>query len=143
MNAFRPSLCTPLLFAPVTLFPNWNKKGGVTFMDNRTLRGVYSFCEGPWSHLCTVVIERATDSTSKLFHTICMSPKLKSARDSLKIKMLQNNFDLSPYLREYPVDEEKYPGWFLESYTPHDRLKKIYLWTKERENKKFVDRKFV
>jgi hypothetical protein len=83
------------------------------------------------------MIGRATEDTDKLFHTICFSPKFKgAARDFRRFKMLENNFDLSPYVREYHPDEEKAPGWFLRTYLPQSALKKAYLWTKEREGEK-------
>lgn len=144
VTPFRPSLATPMQFAPVSLFPDYSKMRLKPIVeDTPNLRAVYSLNESSFSHLQTIIVERATIDTDALFHAVCFSPALKRLNVSRKLKLLQNHFDLSPYLREYDVDEEKYPGWFLESYTSQEMLKQAYLWTKERRDKKWQNRKFV
>ena len=146
VTPFRPSLCTPLMFAPVSLLPDFSKlqlKNMVPETDERNFRMSYGHLESPFSHFKTLVVERATEDTDRLFHTICFSTKIRNLLMHRAMKVVKNNFDITPYLREYSVEEDKYPGWFLHSYTSHDMLKKAYLWTKEREDKKWINKKFV
>lgn len=123
---FRPSLLTPLQWAPVKLFPATSDLSAKVIYDSDNLRAMHSFSnESPYSQLQTIIVSRATKETDKLFHTISFHPKLKSGTARNKIKLLQNTFDLSQYLREYNF-EEKHPAWFLESYTNKEVLWKLY-----------------
>lgn len=136
-NPFNPQPCTPMAYSPVTLYPDHSKDKLKTILDTPKLGCRYNLCESPLSQLCTAIIGRATEDTDKLFHTICFSSKYKgAARNYRRLKMLENNFDLSPYIREYHPDEEKAPGWFLRTYLPQSALKKAYLWAKDREGEK-------
>lgn len=140
---FRATLSTPLLFSPINLFPDWSKHSLEVIFDVGNIRMTNAVFEHPFSILFEMVVIRANEDSQKLFHTLCFSGKLNSQVMSRRLMMLQKNFDLSPYLREYDVDEEKYPGWWLQSYASHETMKKAYLWTKKRENKKWKNRKFV
>ena len=122
---FRPSLLTPLQWAPVKLFPATSDLSAQVIHDSDNLRVIHSFSnESPWSQLATVIVSRATTETDKLFHTLCLHPKLKTGPVKQRVRMLQNSFDLSPYLREYDISK-KHPAWFLSSYTENEKLKKI------------------
>jgi hypothetical protein len=133
-NPFNPQPCTPMQYSPVTLFPDHSKNNLTTVLDRGTLGCRYNLSESPLSQLKTAIIGRATEESDTLFHTICFSSKFRNAaRDYRRLKMLQKNFDLTPYTREYHPDEERHPGWFLRTYLPQSALRKAYLWTKERE----------
>lgn len=122
---FRPSLVTPMQWEPVKLLPSTNDLAGQCIVEKSNLRAVHSFSnEGAWSHFETVVVERATPASDNLFHSICFAPRLQSGPAAQRIRIAEHNFDLKPYLREYATDE-KHPGWFLESYTPRDRLRRL------------------
>ena len=123
---FRPSLVTPMQWAPVTLYPATSDLSASVIHDSDNLRAMHSFSnESPWSQLETVIVSRAKPEDDKLFHTLCFHPKLKNGTAKAKVSLLSRNFDLTDYLREYDPDE-KHPAWFLESYTDNNVLKKIY-----------------
>ena len=129
---FRPSLLTPLQWAPVTLYPATSDLSARVIYDSDSLRVMHSFSnESPWSQLETVIVSRATTETDKLFHALCFHPKLKKGTVWEKVKLLQCSFDLSPYLREYEADE-KHPAWFLSSYTANVKLRKAYDISRQR-----------
>lgn len=122
---FRPSLATPMQWEPVNLWPEWVDKRATIIDDRPNFRAVHSYTlESAWSHLLSVIIERATPETREMFHKIVFSPTLAGTkyRSAQKVKILQRHYDLSQYLKEYNLDEEL-PGWFLSSYTPTDKLK--------------------
>lgn len=132
-TALRPSLATPMQYAPISLYPSYSKERFKSIVDKPNFSAKHSMSnESPFSQLSSVVAERATLETDKLFKTLCFSKKLKSKNSDQKIKALQANFDLEPYLRRYDPDEEKYPGWWLESYMPKDAIKKAFLWTERQ-----------
>lgn len=123
---FRPSILTPLQWAPVTLYPATSDLSAQVIYDSDNLRVMHSFSnESPWSQLETVIVERATPDTDKLFHSLCFHPKLNKGTSRDKIGLLKRSFDLTPYLRAYSV-EEKHPAWFLSSYTDNNKLRKMY-----------------
>lgn len=122
---FRPSTLTPMQWEPVRLFPTMSNVSPSVFVDRSDLRAVHSFTnEGPWSHLVTVVAERATPATDKLWEAICFAPKLQSNPAADKVRRLSAHFDLTPYLRQYDIDEP-HPADFLTSFTPKDKLRAI------------------
>ena len=119
---FRASLLTPLMWSPITLFPATSDLSAKVIIDKPNLRAIHSFSnESPYSQLETMIVNRATPNTDKLFHTICFHPKLKSGTARDKIKLLQNTFDLTQYIKQYDIDE-LHPAWFLSSYTSKDAL---------------------
>jgi hypothetical protein len=123
---FRPSLVTPLQWAPVKLFPATSDLSAQVIHDSDNLRVMHSFSnESPWSQLETVIVSRATPETDKLFHALCFHPKLKKGTVKERVRLLQRSFDLSPYLKEYGKGE-KHPAWFLSSYTSDKGLRKAY-----------------
>ncbi len=134
---FRPSLLTPLQWSPVTLYPATSDLSANVIYDSENLRAMHSFSnESPFSQLQTVIVSRATKETDKLFHTICFHPKLKSGTSKKRIELLKNTFDLTPYLKEYHL-EEKHPAWFLTSYTKKETLWKMY----QKAESTFIDMK--
>jgi hypothetical protein len=129
---FRPSLLTPLQWAPVTLYPATSDLSAQVIYDSDNLRVMHSFTnESPFSQLETMIVNRATPETDKLFHALCFHPKLKKGTAKDKVRLLQRSFDLTPYLREYDVNDQ-HPAWFLQSYTRQDVLGKAYCMAMER-----------
>lgn len=123
---FRPSLATPMQWEPVNLFPEWVGKRAEVIDERPNFRATHSFTlEGAWSHLISVVVERATPETDEMFHNIAFSPTFNGGkyRSAQKVKILQNHYNLSQYLKEYDLDE-KLPAWFLSSYIDTDKIKK-------------------
>lgn len=124
---FRPSLLTPLQWAPVSLYPATSDLSASVIHDSDQLRVMHSFSnESPFSQLQTVIISRATENTDTLFKCLCFHPKLKNGTAREKINTLKKSFDMTQYLKEYNT-EEKLPAWFISSYTDIEKLKKIYI----------------
>jgi len=123
---FRPSLVTPMQWEGVTLMPNWNKYGASVIYDSDNLRAVHSTGnEAPYSHLISVIAERATTETDKLFQAICFNPKLQSGTAIRRMKILQRNFNLHQYLRQYDIGDPDYPASFLTGYINQTSLMRI------------------
>lgn len=122
---FRPSAATPMQWEPVTLFPDWSQQRAQVIDERPTFRAVHSFTlETPWSHFCSVVIERATTTTDALFHAIAFAPALQKGRHADRLRAVQKAFDVAPYLRAYDLDEP-HPAWFLQGYIDVGRIRKI------------------
>lgn len=131
---FRPSLATPMQWEPVNLWPEWVDRRAEVIDERGNFRATHSFTlESSWSHLLSVIVERATPSTVEMFDKIVFSPTFATGkyRAAQKVLILQNHYDLSQYVREYDLDE-KLPGWFLSSYTPTEKLKHAAKILRER-----------
>lgn len=122
---FRPSLATPMQWEPVNLWPEWVNKRANVIDDRQNFRAIHSFTlEGAWTHLVSVIIERATPDSADMFRNIAFSPTFIGSkyRSAQKVQILQTHYDLGQYLKEYDLDEQL-PGWFLSSYTPVEKLR--------------------
>lgn len=129
---FRPSLMTPMQHCSVALEPATSDLRARVIHDAPNLRAIHSFSnETPWSQLCTVIVERATPDTDKLFHAICFAPKLQSGTWRQRLRLVRANFDLSPYLRRYEIDEI-HPAWFLAGYIPDSRRRRVSRWMEQQ-----------
>lgn len=125
---FRPSLLTPMQHSAVALWPATSDLHASVIVDTPLLRAMHSFSnESPWSQLQTVIVERATPASDKLFHTLCFAPKLNSGTVGERVKLLERNFDLTPYLRRYDLDEQ-HPAWFLTGYMPPEKIRAVAEW---------------
>lgn len=122
---FQPSLCTPMQWESVQLFPSLHVRAGyATIVRTPTFLAFHGSNEGPFSHLCRIVAERATPATDMLFHALCFAPQLQHGSSTEKLARVQAHFDLSPYLRAYALDEP-HPGWFLSGWASTDQLRTI------------------
>jgi len=122
---FRASLLTPMSHCHVDISPRAYNLRNKNICSQENLKAFHSVTnEGPYSQLIVHVIDRAAANSDKLFHTICFSKKIKNSPALKKIELLMKNFDLSPYLREYSLDE-KHPAWFLSSYTSQEKISNI------------------
>jgi len=122
---FRPSPATPMQWEPAALFPDWSKLREGVICETESLRVVHSWTlETPYSHLISLVAERATIDSDKLFHAIVFSPALKKGLSAARLATAQKHFDISQYVREYNIDEPP-PTWWLQSYTPTNVLQSI------------------
>lgn len=120
-----PAALTPSAYLPVNLDIDWNQRSGQTYVDVPGLKVKLSpFLKSRYSHLVEVILERATDSSQRLIETLCFSAKLKRLSSDQKIIALKKTFDLTPYTREYSVDEAL-PEWYLESYIPRKTIIKM------------------
>ena len=118
---FRPSPATPMQWAEAKLIPSFHKVGGKFFCDRDNLQLCHSRGnESAYSHLQTLVVERATVESDKLFHALATNNKLNGLRKLDAIRAIKKNFDLSSYLRRYDIGDE--PTWFLESYTSKKKM---------------------
>lgn len=122
---FRPSLATPMQWEPVSLFPDNSKLRQQVIAERPNFRAVHSFTiETPWSHLMSVIAERATPETDALFHACAFSPKLRNGLAADKVRRVQAHFDITPYIKAYDFDEP-HPAWFLDGYIERVRIAKI------------------
>lgn len=129
---FRASLATPLQYAEVNLKPQMSDLRFKTIADKPNFLSKHSMSnESSFSQLQTTIVERATEETDMLFHTMCFSSKIKQSNSAKKIRLLNSNFDLSQYLRRYDPSEENHPGWFLKSYNSNQKLGEIFLKTEK------------
>lgn len=118
-----PAALTPSAYLPVNLDIDWNQRRGQVYVDAPKLRVKLSpFLKSRYSHLVEVILERATVDSQRLIETICFSAKLKRLNSGEKLVALQKTFDLTPYLREYSVDEPL-PEWYFEGYMPRETIK--------------------
>lgn len=122
---FRPSLATPMQWEPVSLAPDWSKLRSQVIVERDTFRAVHSFTlETPFTHLTSVIAERATPETDKLFHVIAHAPALRTGTSAQKLRKVESAFDVTPYTRAYdPM--EPHPVWFLSGSIPTQQLTRI------------------
>lgn len=122
---FRPSLATPMQWESVTLEPDWSKRRAQVIIERPTLRFVHSFTlETSWSHLRSVIAERANPDDDQAIHAICFSPKLKSENAERAMRIFCKNFDIRKWIDERNIDSTP-PAPFLEGYLPNATLRKI------------------
>ena len=122
---FRPSLATPMQWEGVSLQPDWSKLRTQAMVDRPNLRVVHSFTlETPWSHLRSIVAERATVDDDKAIHAILFSPKLAKASAASALRLFSKNFDVTKWTAERSIDEPS-PAPFLSGYLPDETLRKI------------------
>ena len=121
---FHPTPLTPMQWEGVSLEPNWrehpmrrlqSKRGNVHVIDSQSI-------ESPWTQLTRTIVDRTTPDNVNVFRAMALAPKLQTGKSSERIARLRANFDLSPFLREYDIDEPS-PTWFLESYTPNEKIR--------------------
>jgi hypothetical protein len=122
---FRPSLATPMQWEPISLEPDNSTLRAQVIAEHPTFRAVHSFTiETPYSHLMSVIAERATPATDRLFHACAFAPGLQKGTAAEKVRRVRANFDITPYLRAYDPDEP-HPAWFLSGYAPPDTMRKV------------------
>jgi len=122
---FRPSLATPMQWEGVALHPDWSKRRAAVIIDRHNLRVVHSFTlETPWSHLRSVVAERATPDDDAAIHAICFSPKLASERADRALALFSRNWSPVRWTAELDIDGPS-PAPFLSGYLADDTLRKI------------------
>jgi len=132
---FRPSLITPMRWYGASLSPNWNKRAAKYIVDNGKgkFNAIHSFTnESSFSHLKTLVVERATVETDRIFDTICFSKKLKKFNADKKVRLIKNNFDISKYTKKYSPDDKYAPGWFLSSYVDDAKIVSAFKWAERQ-----------
>ncbi len=114
---FRPSLCTPMAFESVSLSPAWHKLKFKAIVDTPKFMVKHSMSnESPFSHLLSIVAERATADTDKLFHALNFASKLKNGKADKRLRIVKKNFNIDQYVKEYQYEDESFPGWFLSSF---------------------------
>jgi len=125
VSPFRPSPLTPAQWLPANLDFNWNAWANKKIIKSDRLRAGYAlFQEGPYPHLMSMVVERAIETTDPLISAICFSHRLASMSNADRVRAIQTQFDLDPYLREYKIGE-RLPTWYVESYTPTATLERL------------------
>jgi radical SAM superfamily enzyme YgiQ (UPF0313 family) len=122
---FRPSLATPMQWEGVSLTPDWSKRRAKVIIDKPNLRVVHSFTlETPWSHLRSIVVERATPDDDAAIHAITFSPKLAAANHGEALRMFKRNWSPEKWLAERDIDGPS-PAPYLSGYLPDATLRKM------------------
>ncbi len=120
---FRPSAATPMAWERVNLFPQWSDKRENTLVDRHNLLFKYSYTlEGSFSHLLSVLIERARYDDANIIEKSITGRGLKGDAKNKTKQMLE--FDLNHYLSEHDIDAPP-PVPYLESYIGMDKMRKI------------------
>jgi len=131
VSAFRASPLTPAAYLPVNIHRDWRaisqtrklqKWGGDIYLGENISLAWDMYIESGMSHFKQVLIERATEESDSLIHTILFSKKLEHLKKNQQLIALKHHFDLMPYIREYDVNE-KLPTWYLESYIPNKEIR--------------------
>jgi hypothetical protein len=121
----HPSPCTPLAYSKVDLNSKINTYKGLIVPEHEKLYPVFSqFQESGYALFESLVVERGTEFTQDIFNDVVFNPKLKSLKSKDKLKAIQYKHDVNSLIREYSIEEEL-PTWFLESYTPNEKIKKL------------------
>ena len=133
---FRPSLATPMQWEQVNILPNWSKRSAQVVVDRPNLRVVHSFTlESSWSHLKSVIVERADPEDDRVISVILNNPKLKAATGDRALRMFEKNFDMSRWLDERDIQSPP-PVPYLSSYLQDATIRKIEIkMRKERAGK--------
>lgn len=122
---FRPSIATPMQWEPVNLYPDWSKRRAQVIVERSNLRVVHSFTlETPWTHLQSVIAERAAPDDDHAIAAILRSPKLKKLNSADALKLFSRNFDISRYTNELDIDGT-HPAHFVRGYLRDEQIKKI------------------
>jgi hypothetical protein len=109
----------------VNLLPDNSKLRAGVIDERPNFRAVHSFTiETPFSHLMSVVAERATPDTDRLFHIAAFSKGLEKLRHDKRLAAIQKEFNISQFIRQYDLDEP-HPAWFLSGYIPTEQLRNI------------------
>ena len=120
---FRPSAATPMQWEAADL-SDLSRLREQTIVRRDAFYATHSYTiETPWSHLLSLVAERATPTPEcdRLMHAISCSPRLRRGRDAEKLALARREYDLSPYVREYDP-EEAHPTWFLDGWMPREQM---------------------
>jgi len=132
---FRPSLATPMQWEAVNLLPDNSKLRAGVIDERPNFRAVHSFTiETPFSHLMSVMAERATPDTDRLFHVAAFSKQLDKLRHDKRLAAISKEFDLTQFVKQYDF-EEPHPAWFLNGYISTDQLKKIAAKMREQSRR--------
>lgn len=122
---FRPSLATPMQWEAVNLHPDWSKRRAGVIVDRPNLRVVHSFTlETPWSHMRSVIAERATPEDDAAIRAIVHSPKLANAKHADALRLFLRNFPADKWLAERDIEGPSPAPW-LSGYLPDATLRKI------------------
>jgi hypothetical protein len=136
---FRPSLATPMQWEPVSLEPDWSRWRGQVLIERPNFRAVHSYTlETPWSHLQTVLVERATPASDQAFEAIAFAPNLQRGQASERLRRFAHHFPLERYLRQYDPADEDHPGQYLHGVVPPlllDRMARKLRWQREQNKR--------
>ena len=131
VSPFRPSPLTPSAYLPANIDFDWRRFQSKTILKKDNLNAFFlPSMESPFSLLQSLLVERATEETDEIIEKICFSKKLGRMKAGQKLAALQRNFDLTPYTREYSL-EEKLPTWYVEGHIPQETVRKLAAKLKE------------
>lgn len=131
VSRFRPSPLTPSAYLPIDFSFDW-KTCNYKIVEKENLIATFDYSrESLFHYFCQLFVERATAETDDIIKTILFSKKLNKMKVKQKFRAIINKFDITQYVREYST-EEKLPTWYLESYIPNEKIKKMANILKKR-----------
>ncbi len=102
---FRPSVATPMQWEPANIFPDWSRRSQEVLIDRDNLLFKYSYTlEGPFSHLKSLLIERARYDDIPMIEK-AIGPKGYSKGTSAEhAQRFVDSNDVSWYIGEHDID---------------------------------------
>lgn len=130
VTPFRPSPLTPSQYSKVG-YLNLHRKYGLGMgiklynSGNLMIMTAGKF-EKQFKQVTDLSVLRCSEKTKPVFDIVTKSTKFYNLMSDDQLKYLQRNYDLNELYREYSIGE-KLPTWFLESYIPNEKIKKMRL----------------
>lgn len=120
---FRPSPATPMQWEPVSLWPQWSdaRERVIVRRDNLLVKYSYTL-EGAWSHLVSIMVERARPQDADMIAAaVGWRPDLSSAE---RVRSFLDAHDISHHLAEHDIDGPS-PTWWLGGYISDHLIRRI------------------
>lgn len=133
-SPLRPSPCTPVAYAHIQPTTHLRLPKGVPIIpENDGLLWYDSrYEESDYSRFEMILVERFTHEHDRLLHFVATNKKFNSLPSSEKMFDIMTHFDTTNIFREYDVNEQL-PTWFLEGYTPQDKIRKMRIQMKRKQ----------
>ncbi len=127
-TAFRPSINTPMERMPVSLYPEARRENLQIASGSGIVVKYTHLIQGAWMHLADVIAIRYTDKS--VIEFIATDKEFNKKSNGNKITWFVNNYDITPYVREYSWDEPFISDWVQNPNK--DRIKRSGLKLKEK-----------
>jgi hypothetical protein len=82
------------------------------------------------TYISDIAITRCTEKTYLIFKNVILNPKFHSLKQN-QAKAILEKQDINDWIREYDVNEQL-PTWYLQSYIPREKIKKMRLQMKRK-----------
>lgn len=129
----RPSPCTPLAYSAMQSIAKLKKEPGKTIIKETDKLCWFNsrYEESEYGRFETILIERFTEEYRGLINFIISNSKFNALKSAEKMLLINQRFNTKNLYREYDV-KEQLPTWFLEGYTPQEKIRKMRLQMKSK-----------